>query len=223
MTPMANGHGGLRRQWDMRLSSPDDLHRATRCARRARPLLATVSFLGACTTTPAPMGGVVESFDAADRFSRVVSVTPAQACQAARLALLSQGYLVTRVDEAELRGRKNFQPKADSHAELEVHVVCALNPAAPDRGEVFVSALQERYELKKSANSASLGVPALASFSVPFSTSNDSLIKISSETISTPRFYDRFFEVLERYLGSATQLPSTTPPSSEPDDGLAVP
>jgi len=177
--------------------------------------------LPACTTTPAPQGGVVESFDATDRFSRSVGVAPAQACQAARLALLSQGYLVTRIDDAELRGRKNFQPKVDSHAELEVHVVCATSPEAPERGTVFVSALQERYELKKSANSASLGVPALASFSVPFSTSNDSLIKISSETIATPRFYDRFFEVLERYLGSSTQLPSTKPAAD--DDGVAVP
>lgn len=189
----------------------------------ARAALAAAGLVGlsACTTPPTPIGGVVESFDATDRFSRTTSVAPAQACQAARLALLSQGYLVTRIDEAELRGRKNFQPKADSHAELEVHVVCATSPEAPDQGTVFVSALQERYELKKSANSASLGVPALASFSVPFSTSNDSLIKISSETIVAPRFYDRFFEVLERYLGSATQLPSTQPPTDA--DGLGVP
>jgi len=192
------------------------------CALPSLVALAAIALLSlsACTTTPAPIGGVVESFDATDRFSRTVSVAPVQACQAARLALLSQGYLVTRVDEGELRGRKNFQPKAENHAELEVHVVCASSPEAPERGTVFVSALQERYELKKSANSASLGVPALASFSVPFSTSNDSLIKISSETITTPRFYDRFFEVLERYLGGPTQLPSARTPADDDGDGV---
>lgn len=149
----------------------------------------------------------IESFDAEDRFSRTVQQSPGEACRAARLALLSQGYLVSAMQQEELRGRKNFQPRTDTHAEVEIHVVCA---ATGEHGTatVFVSALQEHYELKKSANSASVGVPALASLSLPFSFGNDSMVKTASETIESERFYDRFFEVLERYLGSPTALPS---------------
>lgn len=149
----------------------------------------------------------IEAFDATDRFTRTVTQPPAQACQAARMALLSQGYLVTNLQNDELRGRKNFQPKPDSHAEVEIHVVCAGSPDGT-RASVFVSALQEHFELKKSANSASVGVPALASLSLPFSLGTDSMVKTASETIESERFYDRFFEVLERYLGSPTSLPS---------------
>ncbi|UUX94921.1 DUF2242 domain-containing protein [Aquabacterium sp. J223] len=155
-----------------------------------------------------PLGGTLESFDATDRFSRRVSAPPAQACEAARLALLSQGYQVSVLKADELRGRKNFQPQADRHAQVEVHVVCALAAGGADQGEVFVNAVQDRYELKKSSNAASIGVPAIASLSLPFSLGNDAMVKTASETIIAERFYDRFFEVLERYLGSATRLPS---------------
>jgi hypothetical protein len=150
----------------------------------------------------------IEAFDATDRFTRTVAQPPARACQAARMALLSQGYLVSNMQNDELRGRKNFQPKPDSHAEVEIHVVCAGSPDGGGAATVFVSALQEHYELKKSANSASVGVPALASLSLPFSLGTDSMVKTASETIESERFYDRFFEVLERYLGSPTALPS---------------
>lgn len=189
-------------------------------ARRTRSALPTTlalllvsssTLLAACGALPLRSSAgnktPIESFDAEDRFSRTVQQSTTEACRAARLALLSQGYLVSAVQQDELRGRKNFQPKADSHAEVEIHVVCA---GAGENGTstVFVSALQEHYELKKSANSASVGVPALASLSLPFSLGNDSMVKTASETIESERFYDRFFEVLERYLGSPTTLPS---------------
>lgn len=184
---------------------------------RARPLLALLSLVCTCAAltgcgslslrSNASNKTPIESFDATDRFSRTVRQGTAEACRAARLALLSQGYLVSAVQQDELRGRKNFQPKADSHAEVEIHVVCAATDNT-ETSTVFVSALQEHYELKKSANSASVGVPALASLSLPFSLGNDSMVKTASETIESERFYDRFFEVLERYLGSPTALPS---------------
>ena len=65
----------------------------------------------------------------------------------------------------------------------------------------FATALQDRYSLKKSATSASVGVSALGSLSLPFSSSNDSLVKVGSETISKRSFYDSFFELVRGYLG----------------------
>ena len=64
----------------------------------------------------------------------------------------------------------------------------------------FVTALQDSYALKKSNNSASLGVGVLGSVSLPFSSSNDSMVRVASETISSESFYDRFFDLVRRYL-----------------------
>ena len=54
--------------------------------------------------------------------------------------------------------------------------------------------------LKKSNNSASLGVGVLGSVSLPFTSSSDAMVKIASETISSESFYDRFFDLVRRYL-----------------------
>ena len=83
---------------------------------------------------------------------------------------------------------------------MEIRVVCA--PDTPD-GKVslgFVTALQDVYALKKSNNSASLGVGALGSVSLPFSSSNDAMVKVASKTISNDIFYERFFDLVRRYL-----------------------
>lgn len=172
--------------------------------------------LWGCGSTPrVPGGRLVENFDATDRFSRTVDLEPVEACEAARQALLSQGYLVSTVQNTEMRGRKNFQLAGGQHAEMEIRVVCtpAARPDDERRATVFVSAVQEYYELKKSSNSASVGVGALGSLSLPFSTGTDSMVKVASETVTAPRFYDRFFEILDRYLEKPSKLPSDQPGS----------
>ncbi len=166
--------------------------------------------LAGCGSMKPPSGKLVENFDATDRFSRTVAVEPANACEASRQALLSQGYVVATVQPTEMRGRKNFQMPSGHHVEMEIRVVCteAARADAEHRAVVFVSAVQEHYELKKSSNSASVGVGALGSLSLPFSTGTDSMVKVASETVTAPRFYDRFFEILDRYLDSPSKLPS---------------
>ena len=51
-----------------------------------------------------------------------------------------------------------------------------------------------------SQGSASLGVGAFGSVSLPFSSSSDSMVRVGSETITSDAFYDRFFELVRRYL-----------------------
>ena len=141
-----------------------------------------------------------EEFGSGTTYSRLFDATAAQTCEAARRALLSQGYLINTAREDLIEGRKSFQPEVESHMQMEIRVVCA--PESSD-GKVslgFVTALQDRYALKKSNNSASLGVGALGSVSLPFSSSNDSMVRIASETITSESFYDRFFELMRRYL-----------------------
>ena len=141
-----------------------------------------------------------EEFSSTVTYSRLFDATAAQTCEAARRALLSQGYIIGAAREDMVEGRKSFQPEPESHMQMEIRVVCA--PDSPD-GKVslgFVTALQDVYALKKSNNSASLGVGALGSVSLPFSSSNDAMVKVASKTISTDAFYDRFFDLVKRYL-----------------------
>ncbi len=141
-----------------------------------------------------------ESFDSATTYSRTYAALDVQTCEAARRTLLSQGYVVNVATAEHVRARKNFQPAQETHVEVEFNVVCAREGSAGHRTIAFVSAIQERFALKKSASSASLGVGAFGSLSLPFTGSDDSLVKVASFTITSATFYERFFQLVERYL-----------------------
>ncbi|ABM36649.1 MULTISPECIES: DUF2242 domain-containing protein [Polaromonas] len=162
-------------------------------------LLSLCGLLSACGSTPKAFASQ-EEFGSTVTYSRLFDATAAQTCEAARRALLSQGYIISAAREDMVEGRKSFQPEPESHLQMEIRVVCA--PDSPD-GKVslgFVTALQDVYALKKSNNSASLGVGALGSVSLPFSSSNDAMVKVASKTISSDAFYERFFDLVKRYL-----------------------
>jgi hypothetical protein len=161
--------------------------------------IAASAGLAACGTLQAP-APVQESFESASTFTRTYAATEVQTCEAARRTLLSQGYVIGLAETAQVRARKSFQPVPETHVEVEINVVCAKDGYAGRRTIAFVNAVQERYALKKSNNSASLGVGVLGSVSVPFTGSDESLVKVASATISSADFYDRFFVLVERYL-----------------------
>ncbi len=156
-----------------------------------------------------------ESFNSSETFTRLFDASPKQTCEASRRALLSQGYVITSSSAEQVQGQKSFQPDHETHLQMEIRVVCAPESRDGQLTLGFVTALQDRYALKKSNNSASLGVGALGSVSVPLSASNDSMVRIASETISSEKFYDSFFAVVQRYLsldendlGTPTASPS---------------
>lgn len=163
--------------------------------------------LGACASQSDKHLPIQESFDSSSTFSRGFDATPAQTCEAARRALLSQGYIATAKTQELIEGRKNFQPSTETNLEISFRVVCVPQTSDGQVSLGFATALQDRYALKKSANSASVGVGALGSLSLPFSSSNDSLVKVGSETISKSGFYDSFFELMERYLKQDKDAP----------------
>ena len=141
-----------------------------------------------------------ETFGSTSTYSRLFDAAPDRTCEAARRALLSQGYLINVARDKEVEGQKSFQPAPDNHQIITIRVVCAAD--SPD-GKVslgFVSALKDTYNLKKSSNSASVGVGALGSLSLPFSAGNDSMIKVGSETVSSATFYDSLFDLIKSYL-----------------------
>jgi hypothetical protein len=178
---------------------------------RCRAAVGVLASLGAllllvACAGPARVFPSQEKFASAGTYSRLFDASSAQTCEAARRALLSQGYIINTASSDLVEGRKSFQPDSEAHVRMEIRVVCAPDgPKGPDGAEsnvslAFVTALQDQYALKKSNNSASLGVGAFGSVSLPFSSSSDSMVRVSSETIASEAFYDRFFELVRRYL-----------------------
>jgi len=141
-----------------------------------------------------------ENFDDSGTFSRNYPVTDAQTCEAARRALLSQGYIITSSDPKLVSGHKSFQQTGETHMEISFSVVCADDGSEGHHATMFANALQDRYALKKTNNSASLGVGVLGSVSMPIGSSDDSMVKVASETVSSAKFYERFFALVELFL-----------------------
>ncbi|MBK5417960.1 DUF2242 domain-containing protein [Pseudomonas sp. TH31] len=141
-----------------------------------------------------------ENFDDSGTFSRNYPVSDAQTCEAARRALLSQGYIITSSDPKLVSGHKSFQQTGETHMEISFSVVCADDGTEGHHATMFANALQDRYALKKTNNSASLGVGVLGSVSMPIGSSDDSMVKVASETVSSAKFYERFFTLVELFL-----------------------
>jgi hypothetical protein len=193
-------------------------------AHRILVLLSTV-LVSACAG-PTPGAYHTEKFDTTDIYSRRFPVTPDAACEAVDRTLLSQGYIVNTAKATQVEGHKSFQPENDVHVEIAFRVVCTDDSAAGQtRSTVFVTALEDRYAVKKINNSASVGVGALGSLSLPFSFSDDSMVRVASETIETEKFYARFFQLVERYLGRSAipamlpSAPALDPESAKKDEG----
>lgn len=153
-----------------------------------------------------------ESFDDSGTFSRNYPVSDKVSCEAARRALLSQGYIITSNDPKMISGHKSFQQSGESHLEISFNVVCADDGGSAHHATMFANALLDRYALKKVNNSASLGVGVLGSVSMPIGSSDDSMVKVASETVSSPDFYDRYFSLVEVFL------PKDAKKASQADD-----
>lgn len=157
--------------------------------------IAAVFGLGGCGGHDVYRG---EAFKADSPYLREFSVSAEKACEGARLALLSQGYQLVHNEPLAMQGSKIFQPDDDENVMIEFNVLCKDR----DPGSiVFVNAVQTKQELKKSSQSTSLSIPSLGSISMPWGKSTESLVKVGAETVSDPKFYSRFFELVQTYLG----------------------
>ncbi|MFM9927024.1 DUF2242 domain-containing protein [Variovorax sp. H27-G14] len=166
--------------------------------------LVSALLLAGCGTSSRRVTYEPEAFGSTTTHTRNYEATEAQTCEAARRALLSQGYMITAANADLVTGRKSFQPAAEVHVEVEFRIVCALESTRGGKSTkstvAFATALQDRYGIKKVNNSASVGVGAIGSLSLPFSASDDAMVKVASETLTDERFYDRFFALLDRFL-----------------------
>ncbi|WP_293779338.1 DUF2242 domain-containing protein [uncultured Oxalicibacterium sp.] len=190
---------------------------------RILTILAVLLAVAGCQTAPNNTYEA-EKFDSAGIFSRNYGFPSVTACEAARRTLLSQGYVISAFTSNQIDARKNFQPQNSTHVQIAFRVVCADNGPAGGTSSMFVNALEERYALKKVNSAASLGVGALGSVSLPFSSSDDSLVKVASETVTAGPFYENFFELVERFLGTRRdELPPEPAPTPASAPAASVP
>lgn len=170
---------------------------------------------------PPPLG---ETFSAEDTYSRSYPMPPAAACEAARRALLGQGYVIGDASADALTAVKSFQPESDVHTQLHVRTTCVRQ--ADGGSIVFVNAVQDRYALKTQTKSASVGVSVLGSVSVPIGSSGATLVRVASNTVQNTGFYSRFFDRVAYYLPGADAVMAPPPEPDVPPDpvpGLVLP
>lgn len=175
---------------------------------------------GGSKEPPPPLG---ETFGAEDTYSRTFPVPPDVACEATRRALLGQGYVIGNATAESLEAIKNFQPESDIHTQLNVRATCVPKSAG---SIVFVNAVQDRYDLKTTTKSASVGLSVLGSVSLPIGTSGANLVRVASNTVQNTGFYSRFFERVNYYLPDAEGMPQPPPPpepETPPDPVLPLP
>jgi hypothetical protein len=170
---------------------------------RRLALVGAVLALGACSTLntpPAPLIGYQPEAFNSTTHSRHFAAPAERTCEAARRALLSQGYVVTAASGQEVTARKYFQPDVEHHVQLEFRVVCAPEgwaswPAWPLPARSRTSTWCAR------SRSRPAGVGGIGSLSLPLEGSMDSMVKIASETVSTAEVYERLFNLMGEYLG----------------------
>ena len=168
---------------------------------RALAALLLLGLLSSCGSTRSTVAVYQnEGFEANETFSRLFDADVDATCEAARRALLSQGYVLSTLKRDFISASKNFQPEGEVHVQIVFNVVCAPEGGQEHVSTAYVNAIQDRYALKKSPNSATVGVAALGSLSIPLAASDDSLVKVASETIPAGPFYDRFFALMQRNL-----------------------
>ena len=182
--------------------------------------LTGILLVGCASPTKATFAG--EDFNATNVHAHSFPGSDKASCEAARRALLSQGYVINEANASLVTGKKNFQPESEVHMQIAFHVVCAPDARGSNSTTVFANAVRDRYNLKKSSNSASLGVGALGSVSLPIGSTDESLVRVASETISSRDFYDAYFALMERYLDVPVE-PAAMPAAAEVTPAEAPP
>jgi len=121
----------------------------------------------------------------------------AMACESARRSLLGEGYLIESATSEGVVGRKAYKSEGKENTFIEMNVVCVPDAKG---STVFATGVLSTYTLKMSSSSASVGVSALGTISLPIGQSADSLVKVSEETINDKEFYRRFFAAVDTIL-----------------------
>ncbi|HEY6132089.1 MAG TPA: DUF2242 domain-containing protein [Halioglobus sp.] len=165
--------------------------------------------LAACSTNAV----YDESFSEDSPFKLQVDGDVAMACESARRSLLGQGYLIETANSDVVKGRRSYKSEDQENTFIEMTVVCLPETAG---STLFANGVLSTYALKKSSSSASVGLSALGSISLPIGQSADSLVKVSEVTIDDREFYQRFFTAVDGILDAMLAGKVDPTPPAEP-------
>jgi Uncharacterized protein conserved in bacteria (DUF2242) len=136
-------------------------------------------------------------FTANAPFSRTFSGSGDAVCWSVKRALLSQGYMLDRPNDAGvLTGSRDEQPQPTLNVSIRLQTSCADNRNGTSI--VFVTATREESRLQKMKQSTSVGVGP-ATLTLP-SGSAQVLGTVRRETISDPNFYNQFFNLVQGFV-----------------------
>jgi len=138
-----------------------------------------------------------EEFQSDPRYHRDFPVAPSPLCDAAKRALLGDGYVVTKEEAQSLSGGKEFQIEENRHAILHVYITCDPHGGG---STLFVTATEEHFDVKTSRKSTLLGIPMVAPISFGTRTETDNQVKTRGETVTERDFYERFYRAVQREL-----------------------
>ena len=139
-----------------------------------------------------------ESISAQAPFSKTFRGSGDTVCWSVKRALLSQGYMLDRSSEnGVLAGTRDFQPDPKLNVSYHLQTSCADN--RDGTSIVFVTATKEDSQLQRMKQSTSMGIGP-ATLTMP-SGSAKVLGTVRRETIRDPAFYNRFFELVQGFIG----------------------
>jgi hypothetical protein len=184
-------------------------------------LLLGTLLLSACSNQAVYTG---ESFSSDSPFRMRADGNVAMACESARRALLGQGYLIEAAGGESVKARKAYNTQDTQNTFIEMNIACLSDASG---STLYATGVVTTYALKKSSSSASVGVSALGSISLPIGQSADSLVKVSEATIDDKDFYKRFFSAVDIILGemrASTNIKAPVAPEPGPaPESVAAP
>ncbi len=176
--------------------------KSTRAARAFAATAAVALLAGCASHRPAPQ------FTADAPFSRTFSGSGDAVCWSVKRALLSQGYMLDRPNDAGvLTGSRDEQPQPKLNVTIRLQTSCADNRNGTSI--VFVTATREESRLQKMKQTTSMGVGP-ATLTMP-SGSAEVLGTVRRATVTDPNFYSQFFSLVQHYAEQERVAQSSRP------------
>lgn len=171
-------------------------------AMRCLNLVAAGVVLAGCASKPMY---VKESFADRTPFSRKVRGSGEVVCWSVKRAFLTQGYMLERsADPVIVTGTKEVQKDDKTNEAIRLQATCVDDHDGTST--VFANAIYELSKLQSQPQSVSAGV-AIATITVP--TGSETAMRLQRrETITDPKFYDRFYSLVEQFSGEEVRTAS---------------
>ena len=184
------------------------------CREGGYIVTAALGLLVGCAHHPPP-----REFSATAPFSRSFTGSGDAVCWSVKRALLSQGYMLDRPNDAGvMTGSRDEQPQPKVNITTRLQTTCADNRNGTSI--VFVTAMREENKLQKMKQSTSVGVGP-ATLTMPAGSAKV-LGTVSRETVKDPNFYNQFFTLVQGYVDQE-KVAQAASASKSPEDVAPTP